>query len=143
MNEITTRLTGTIKEFIEQELKRVSFTDQPVPGKWSTKEILGHLTDSAYVNLQRFIRCTYESGFVLTYAQDEWVAAQNYKSADITELLSLWRLINKQIVTVLNNYPPERWQATCNEHTVEFLANDYIDHMRHHLNQIIALTKTD
>ena len=143
MNEITTRLTDTIKEFIEQGLNQVSFTDQPVQGKWSTKEILGHLIDSAYLNLQRFVRCTYESGFELTYAQDEWVAAQHYKSADVDELLSLWQLVNKQIVTVLNNYPRERWQAICNSYTVEFLAADYIDHMQHHLNQIIALSDTD
>ena len=143
MNEITTRLADTINEFIEQHQQQVNWTGQPHIGKWSAKEILGHLIDSANVNLQRFVRCTYESGFELTYAQNEWVAAQHYKSADVDELLSLWQLVNKQIVTVLNNYPPERWQAICNSYTVEFLAADYIDHMQHHLNQIIALSDTD
>ena len=143
MNDITTRITNTINKFIEQQSQQVNWAGESLNGKWSPKEILGHLIDSAQVNLQRFVRCTYESNFVLIYAQDEWVAAQHYKDADITELLSLWQLINKQIVTVLNNYPPERWQATCNDHTVEFLANDYIDHMCHHLNQIIAFTTTD
>ena len=143
MNEITTRLADTINEFIEQHPQQVNWTGQPHIGKWSTKEILGHLIDSANVNLQRFVRCTYESGFALNYAQDEWVAAQHYRDADINDLLSLWQLVNKQIVTVLNNYPPERWLATCNGDTVEFLANDYIDHMRHHLNQIISFTKTE
>ena len=143
MNEITIRLTNTISEFIKLPLQEWDWNFQPVSGKWSPKEILGHLTDSAYNNLQRFVRCTYESGFTLTYDQDSWVAAQHYRDADIIELLSLWQLINKQIVTILNNYPAERWRATCNDHTVEFLANDYVDHMRHHLNQIIALTKSN
>ncbi|MDB5010518.1 MAG: DinB superfamily protein [Mucilaginibacter sp.] len=143
MNKIAARLTDTITEFIEQRSKRVDWTHQPVPGKWSPKEILGHLIDSANINLQRFVRCTYENDFTLTYAQNEWVAAQHYRDADITELLCLWRLINKQIITVLNNYPYERWQAICNNNTVEFLANDYIDHMCHHLDQIIALTNGD
>lgn len=69
--------------------------------------------------------------------------AQHYQDANINELIELWRLINSQIITVLNNYPAERLQSACNNHTVEFLAADYIDHMRHHLNQIIALTKPD
>ena len=143
MKAITTRVTDTINEFVELHSKQVDWTYQTVQGKWSSKEILGHLTDSAYNNLQRFVRCTYESGFTLTYDQDSWVAAQHYSDTDITELLSLWQLINKQIVTILNNYPAERWQAPCNDHTVEFLANDYVDHMHHHLNQIIALTKSN
>jgi hypothetical protein len=143
MNKIAARLTDTITEFIEQHSQHVNWTHQPVPGKWSPKEILGHLTDSANINLQRFVRCTYENDFKLTYAQNEWVAAQHYRDADLTELLCLWRLINKQIITVLNNYPYERWQAICNNNTVEFLANDYIDHMCHHLDQIIALTNGD
>ncbi len=138
MNKIADSLRDTINEFIEQSSHQVNWNYHPIAGKWSPKEILGHLIDSAYVNLQRFVRCTYESGFVLTYAQDEWVTAQHYKDVDITELLSLWQLVNKRIETVLNNYPTGRWQAICNDHTVEFLANDYIDHMRHHLRQIVA-----
>jgi hypothetical protein len=143
MNEITTRLTDTINEFIEKKSQQVNWTAPSLKGKWSTKEVLGHLIDSAHVNLQRFVRCTYESGFALNYAQDEWVAAQHYRDADIHDLLSLWQLVNKQIVSVLNNYPPERWQAMCNSYTVEFLVADYIDHMHHHLNQIIVFSDTD
>jgi hypothetical protein len=143
MNAVTTRLNDTINEFVNLNSKHVDWTFQPIEGKWSAKEILGHLTDSAYNNLQRFVRCTYESGFTLTYDQNKWVAAQKYRDADINELLNLWLLINKQIVTILNNYPVDRWRAICNDHTVEFLADDYIEHMRHHLDQIIALTKID
>jgi hypothetical protein len=135
MNAITTRLADTINEFVELHSKRVDWTFQPVQGKWSPKEILGHLIDSAYNNLQQFVRCTYESGFTLVYAQDKWVAAQNYRDADINELLSLWQLIN--------NYPPDRWQAVCNDYTVEFLANDYNQHMSHHSGQIMELFKID
>jgi hypothetical protein len=110
--------------------------------KWTAIEILGHLTDSALVNLHRFVRCTYESDFMLSYAQDEWVAAQHYKDANVTDLLNLWHLLNNQIITVLHKYPTNRWQAKCNNETVEFLAADYVNHMRHHLKQIIGLKST-
>lgn len=139
MNNVTATLIDTVDEFIEHSSTMVNWLHQLVAGKWSSKEVLGHLIDSAYINLQRFVRCTYESDFTLTYAQDDWVAAQCYRDANIDELLILWKLVNKQIVTTLNNYRSDNWQAICNSHTAEFLANDYVDHIRHHLAQIKLL----
>ncbi len=139
MNNITTDLSNTVNNFTIEHSSQINWTQRPAAQKWSAIEILGHLTDSALVNLQRFVRCTYESDFMLSYEQDGWVAAQCYNSANVTNLLTLWQLLNNQIIIVLNNYPPNRWQAKCNNATVEFLATDYVNHMRHHLKQIIAL----
>jgi len=139
MNNTAADLSNTVNNFIVQHSSQINWTQRPALEKWAAIEILGHLTDSALVNLHRFVRCTYESGFTLTYAQDEWVAAQHYQDADITQLLSLWQLLNNQIIMILNNYPPHRLDAMCNNETVEFLAADYVDHMRHHLDQIIEL----
>ncbi|MEJ0080591.1 MAG: hypothetical protein WDM78_06450 [Puia sp.] len=58
------------------------------PNKWSKKEIIGHLIDSAQINLQRFVRATYTENFKVTYEQMEWVDAQQYVHADIQELLT-------------------------------------------------------
>jgi hypothetical protein len=141
MNNTATELSNTINDFIAQHSSQINWMQRPATENWAAIEILGHLTDSALVNLHRFVRCTYESDFMLSYAQDEWVVAQHYKDANVTDLLTLWQLLNSQIITVLNNYPPSRWQAKCNNETVEFLAADYVDHMRHHLDQIIALKR--
>jgi len=147
MNTVATHFTNTINNFIANSPKPADWARKPAPGKWSGKEIIGHLIDSAHINLQRFVRCTYEEGFKLIYLQEEWVAAQHYQEADIAELLNLWQLVNRQIARVLDNYPPQRWQATCDSNrdepvyrTVEFLAADYVRHLQHHLNQIIALS---
>jgi hypothetical protein len=146
MNKIAKELTEIIDRFKHNIPESLDWEYKAAPDKWSAKEIIGHLTDSAHINLQRFVRCTYEENFKLIYFQDEWVAAQHYQEADITELLLLWRLVNKQIVRVLDNYPADCWQATCDSNrgepvyrTVEFLANDYTRHLQHHLNQIISL----
>jgi len=136
---------ATVDDFLEKIKNHpVNWEFKPAPGKWSAKEIIGHLTDSAQINLQRFVRCTYEEGFKLIYFQDEWVAVEGYQQADITDVLNLWRLLNQQIQRVLDNYPPDRWQTKCDTNrdsvslnTVEFLAYDYVDHMKHHLKQII------
>ena len=52
---------------------------KPAPNRWSKKEILGHLIDSAANNHQRFVRA--QSAPLLEfpeYAQEFWVATQSY-----------------------------------------------------------------
>lgn len=144
MNHVTTRLTFAIDQFTAIANRHtIDWERKPSPDKWSNKEIIGHLCDSAQVNLQRFIRCTYEENFKLIYEQDEWVAAQHYQDMKVDDLLLLWRLLNLQIARVLDNYPVNRLQARCDSskkeislHTVEWLAQDYLVHLQHHLNQI-------
>ena len=55
----------------------------------------------------------------------------------------LWRLLNRQIIRVLSGYPADRLQAKCDNnkkevslHTVEWQAQDYVEHLNHHLNQV-------
>lgn len=126
--------------------KQQGWDVKSTPERWSAKELVGHLIDSAQINLQRFVRCTYEDGFKLIYFQNEWVAAAHYQEADIVELLQLWTLLNRQIIRVWQHYPAGRLNAKCDNskdgvelHTVTFLADDYVAHMQHHLQQIKAL----
>ncbi|HET7003385.1 MAG TPA: DinB family protein [Puia sp.] len=143
MKEIARNLEKTLMDFLHTDLLSKNWTYKAGPNKWSKKEIIGHLIDSAQINLQRFVRSTYSENFTLTYDQVEWVDAQQYISADIEELLELWRLLNRQIIRVLENYPTHRLQiqsdtgktAVC-FHTVEHLAQDYVNHLNHHLKAI-------
>ena len=137
-------LDDILNSFIAYTKKTtIDWDSKPHADKWSNKEIIGHLCDSAQVNLQRFIRCTYESGFKLIYHQDEWVNVQHYRDAPPDDVLTLWLLLNKQIIRVWKNYPAERLQARCDNsrdgvslHTVEELAIDYVAHLKHHLQQV-------
>jgi hypothetical protein len=143
MKEIARNLEKTLMDFLHTDLLSKNWTYKAGPNKWSKKEIIGHLIDSAQINLQRFVRSTYTENFTVTYDQVEWVDAQHYISADIEELLELWRLLNRQIIRVLENYPMNRLQiqsdtgktAVC-FHTVEHLAQDYVNHLNHHLKSI-------
>ncbi|RFZ84640.1 DinB family protein [Mucilaginibacter terrenus] len=143
MIDVANQLKDVVNGFLGSRSALIIWNHTGAPGKWSNKQIIGHLIDSAHINLQRLVRCTYEECFKLVYFQDEWVQVQHYNDADIFELLQLWRLINMQIVRVLVNYPPNRISITCDNGrhevsfvTVEFLANDYIAHIRHHLDQL-------
>jgi len=46
------------------------------------------------------------------------------------------------IVQILENYTPEMSQRTCEtdkEHTMDFIATDYIKHLKHHIHQVLDL----
>ncbi len=144
MASFVDNLTPRIDNFLQLvHNKPIDWESKPASGKWSNKEIIGHLCDSAMINLQRSVRCTYEENFKLVYEQDEWVATQRYQELDIENLLELWRLLNLQITRVLQTYPANRWEAQCDIvkkelglYTVEWLAQDYVVHLQHHLDQI-------
>jgi len=146
MKDTLDQLSTAIDKLLKTDVSSFNWAYKATPDKWSRKEIIGHLIDSAQINLQRFVRCTYEENFKLTYEQVEWVEAQRYQDADISDLLNLWRSLNLQIIRVLANYPVQRLQATCDNgkttislHTVEWLANDYVGHLKHHLGQIYLI----
>ncbi|MGF9977179.1 DinB family protein [Viridibacillus arvi] len=133
--------------YVPKEIKRMSeidVTKRPSPTKWSKKEILGHLCDSAIMNIERFIKIQYEKQpYVLpTYNQDEWVAKQNYQDTPIEEILTLFYVLNKQIIAIINNIPDEKRSNLCDIgnkelKTLDWLIQDYYDHMEHHLKKQI------
>jgi hypothetical protein len=146
MKTTINKLHTSVEDFLNGDLKDLDWAHKPALDKWSKQEILGHLIDSAQINLQRFVRCTYEENFKLTYEQVEWVQANHYQQASIDDLITLWSLLNRQIIRVWENYPTDRLQAQCDNskttvglHAVEWLAQDYVDHLNHHLKQINTL----
>jgi len=115
---------------------------KPNPSKWSKKEILGHLIDSAQNNIRRFIVAQYEDKPKIVYAQDTWVAASNYQNYVTKNLVDLWILINKHICMILKNIPAgveEILSETSEPHSIEWLAADYNKHLLHHLHQVLDL----
>jgi hypothetical protein len=142
MKSVTIELESIIKEYSQKVsvLPESELSLKPTPHKWSKKEIIGHLIDSGQNNLRRFICGQYEeSPSKIIYAQDFWVAANDYQNQPGHSIVLLWQLINHQIINVLKNMPVEHYTKQSNTgelHTLEWLASDYVKHMKHHLNQI-------
>ena len=113
------------------------------PNKWSRKEILGHLIDSAINNLQRFTEIQYtEKPYIIRkYNQNELVKVNDYQNSEIQELLNFWIAINKRIEKVIERQTEEtlKYKVQINDEKMvdfKFLIKDYIDHLVHHLQQI-------
>ncbi len=112
------------------------------PDKWSVKEIIGHLIDSAANNHQRFVRAQLGVAALqpYRYLQDHWVNTQQYQSADWPSLVSLWYFYNLHLAHVIAHLPTELldrqldvWDEPA---TLRFVADDYVRHLQHHLDQI-------
>ena len=142
MQTIIAQLEKIINDYTPQ-LKQLSEDDlsfKPSPAKWSGKELLGHLIDSAQNNIRRFVVAQYEERPFIVYAQEAWVAAANYQNYACKDLIDLWILINKHVIAILKNMP-EAAQSneviTGDVHSLTWLAADYNKHLLHHLHQVL------
>jgi len=113
----------------------------PGAEKWSRKQILGHLIDSAANNHQRFIRMqmTPELHFP-GYEQNEWVRLNHYAVRPWRELVTLWAAYNRHLADVMEHLAPETlghiWDKGDARYDLQFVATDYVTHLRHHVEQV-------
>lgn len=138
LQERVARVPPELRQFSSEELSA-----KPAPGKWSKKEILGHLCDSALHNWQRFTAALRQSEplEIHNYAQDDLVQLNNYRQLPIGSISDLWVSMNTQIVAVLKNMPEEKLLQPVilpegQRATLQFLIEDYLVHLDHHLGQI-------
>ncbi len=122
-------------------------------GEWSRKQILGHLIDSAANNHQRFVRAQFTDDLVFGgYEQEQWVDSQKYNDEPWPDLIALWRAYNLHLLHVVSVIPENALTQQRHKHsldqiafktveqsapaTLEYLIRDYLDHLKHHLDQI-------
>ena len=123
------------------------------PGKWSPKEVIGHLIDSASNNHGRFVRSQLVDDLVFPgYEQERWIDVQRYNDAAWADLVALWRGFNLHIARVMANVSDDVAHAPRASHnldqiafhtvprdqpaTLAYFMDDYVDHLEHHLVQI-------
>ena len=122
-------------------------------GEWSPKQVLGHLIDSAANNHQRFVRGQFTDHLEFPgYEQEQWVSAQKYNDEPWPAVIELWRAYNMHLLHVVSVIPHDVLTQPRDKHnldqiafntvahsapaTLEYLIRDYLDHLKHHLEQI-------
>lgn len=146
MKELSEKLLRVV-ELAEPKLRKMTeqaSTEPILSGGWSSKQVIGHLIDSAANNHQRFVRASLQTALDFPgYDQDEWVRVQSIREADWLILVALWAAYNRYLAHVIAHLPASKLGTMCRigqgePVTLSFLANDYLVHLIHHLNQISA-----
>jgi len=124
------------------EIKEPEIAQRPAPKKWSRKEILGHLIDSAGNNQQKFVRMRQQSHLDFPgYEQDAWVDLQNWAAADWEQMIVLWAAYNHHVAYLIETVDSKYLNNTISiegtgPFTLEFIMPDYVEHLKHHVKQI-------
>lgn len=123
------------------QINEEKMSEKSTPKKWSKKEILGHLIDSATNNHQRFVRGQFESIPEIQYDQNQWNKYSYYQQIDSQQIISFWTSYNKQLIEIIKRIPKDnlKKQVKVGENvlTLEYLTIDYVAHLEHHLKQLI------
>ena len=121
---------------------------QPALGKWSKKQVLGHLIDSAINNLKRFTDAQLldQPYTIISYKQDGLMEVNHYQELPLAHLLGLWQSLNRQIIFVVEQIPQSKLQHEVQPQydktgmqTLAWLICDYVAHMQHHLRAMAFL----
>jgi DinB superfamily len=145
MKTTAQHLLQTINQVLPllQQISDEEASQKTSPNKWSKKEILGHLIDSACNNQQKFVRMMVSSHLdFVGYAQDFWVSEQHYNAVSWQQLISFWHTYNTHIAHIIEHVNPDFLQNTITIEgsglfTLEFIMQDYAEHLKHHLKAIL------
>jgi len=149
LNQVLSTVPAQIRAIDTEEMNH-----KPASGKWSKKEILGHLIDSAYNNHQRFLCAESQGNLIFQgYNADEWVLKNDYQNRSIEDVLQMWEVSNRHLSILICSIPTNILQKTTTEHrfhvmcmnllqeseptNLSYLIWDYLFHLEYHLKQVV------
>jgi DinB superfamily len=149
--KIADDLEATVQDAAERlrSLDAATVSHRPAPDRWTIKEVIGHLIDSATNNHQRFVRAQFVQELVFpAYQQNEWAQCQFCNDLDWGDLVELWRRYNLHLAHVIRSAASTSLGTPCTigdypPMTLEALMADDVVHIKHHLTKIAQRVETD
>lgn len=134
------RLAAQQQEFTETfgRLDERAALHRYAPGKWSVKEVLGHLTDTERVFAHRAFRFARADATPLPgFDENAYVPAGEFDRRDLASLLREWLAVRSATIAFFDGLDPEAWgrRGNANGVPVSVRALAYITpgHADHHL----------
>jgi uncharacterized damage-inducible protein DinB len=108
------------------------------PGKWSVKEVLGHITDTERIFAYRLLRIARGDSTPLPgFDQDPYVPAAKFDQQSLPSLLHGFRTVRQSSIHLVETLPEEAWsrrgEASGNAISARALAYILVGHVTHHL----------
>lgn len=111
------------------------------PGKWTIKEVIGHLSDTERVFAYRALRVGRGDETPLTGFDDQsYVSRMHAEDLSLAGVVQDWEAVRTATLTLFRNFPAAAWQrcGTASGHPISVRALAYViaGHTRHHLEVI-------
>jgi hypothetical protein len=112
---------------------------RPIPGKWSTLEVVAHLVDTEIYYTDRIERTiALERPLLLGVDERPYPERLNYQAFDLAEQLDLFTALRRHGTRILRLQPPESWlRVAVHSETgvvsLRQLVLQAVRHVRHHL----------
>jgi len=143
MKDVYLELNSTVDDFFNKYKgldNKITSTRLGVD-KWTLKEIVGHLIDSASNNHQRFVRLQIVDELIFPgYGKDnsKWLEIEKYNELNFYDIISLWKQYNILIGNIIKEADEDKlenyWiKSDGDKITLKDLMIDYVRHMREHV----------
>jgi uncharacterized damage-inducible protein DinB len=140
-------LTATLSRQLDTTLALLSSLSEQqaefsyAPGKWSIKEVVGHLMDGERVFAYRALRIGRDDKTPLPgFEQDDYVASADFNERTVSSLLEEFTAVRQATVQLFKNFAEKEWQrrGTANGQEITPLALGYIvaGHELHHMDVV-------
>jgi len=96
--------------FLSSVNERFASTFHYAPGKWTVKQVLGHLIDDERIFAYRILCVARNDSTPLPgFDQDEYVASASFESQSLPNLLMEYRATRRATLSLLSSFTPEEW----------------------------------
>ncbi len=120
-------------------LTREHLVARPIPGQWSTLEVLAHLADFEPIFAERMMRMiSHERPLLLVADENLFAATLNYQERDAEEELALIDVTRRKMARILRSLPAEA-AGRVGVHSfkglvsLEAVLTSAINHIPHHV----------
>jgi hypothetical protein len=142
---------GNIHDILSHQLESTTAFFAPIPehrgnfryasGKWSLKEVLGHITDNERIMSYRLLRIARGDRTPLTgYNQDDLMKGIAFDTYTLPQLIEDYTLVRRSTLSLIRGLSEEAWSrrgiVNDNESTSKAWAYTIAGHELHHLNVI-------
>lgn len=131
-----------------QGMTREQLIARPIPGRWSTLEVVAHISDFDPILVDRMKRIIAMADTPLLLAADEnmYVKTLVYQERDVEEELALIEAVRRQMARLIRSLRPEQLELTGVHNkrgllTLERVIQLAINHIPHHLTFIAEKRK--
>jgi uncharacterized damage-inducible protein DinB len=132
------RLRRAVADLSPQQLQA-----RPVPGKWSTLEVVCHLVDSEQAWCHRMKRAIAEERpLLIGYDESRFTSSLDYHLHDLEEELTLLESMRRQMAAILRRLPEAAWSRTAVHSErglirLEEMLQAEVEHVPHHVKHIL------